>query len=480
MKKRKEIFIIAFLIALLLPFSCIKADTGTVTAESLNMRSKASTDGSVIRVLREGTNVTIQSVTGGWYKIKYGGETGYVSKKYITVKKNASTGKEEKKETDKKSSDGTCERGDQGDKVKTVQNKLKKLGYYSKSVDGDYGSGTEEAVKAFQKNNGLKVTGKVNSTTLNKLCSSDAKKAGESDKKENDTCSPGDTGDTVKKLQKKLKNLGYYSKAIDGDYGKGTQEAVKAFQKNNGLKVTGKANSSTVSKLYDSNAKKARSSGENKSDDDTCSPGDKGDAVKKLQKKLKKLGYYNMSIDGDYGNGTKTAVKAFQKKNGLNINGIANSKTIAKLNSSNAKKADSSSSESGKTEELIWFKNGSDKIPKGSVFKVKDIKTGKVFTCKRWSGVNHCDSEPLTADDTAVMKSIYGHWSWKRRSILVKYDGHVYAASMNGMPHGTGAIEKNKFDGHFCIHFTGSKTHGSKKVDETHQKCVKTALNYSW
>ena len=94
-----------------------------------------------------------------------------------------------------------------------------------------------------------------------------------------------------------------------------------------------------------------------------------------------------------------------------------------------------------------------------------DCKTGKKFTAKRWSGANHLDAEPLTADDTKVMKAIYGgSWSWTRRAILVKYNGHVYAASMNGMPHEDNTITGNNFDGHFCIHFTGSKTHGTKKV----------------
>ena len=201
-----------------------------------------------------------------------------------------------------------------------------------------------------------------------------------------------------------------------------------------------------------------------------------------FQERLKKLGYYSGSVDGDYGNGTKTAVKAFQKRNGLTANGKVNSKTLAKLNSSGAKKANASDSGSGGTgtERLNWFNGGSSKIPKGATFKVKDIKTGKVFTVKRWSGGNHIDAEPASSDDTAIMKKIYGHWSWKRRAVLVKYNGHVYAGSMNGMPHGTQTIKGNNFDGHFCIHFYGSKTHGSKKVDDMHQKMVAEAMKHSW
>ena len=43
---------------------------------------------------------------------------------------------------------------------------------------------------------------------------------------------------------------------------------------------------------------------------------------------------------------------------------------------------------------------------------------------------------------------------------------------MNGMPHGAGAIKDNDFDGHFCIHFYASRTHGGNRVDERHQNMV--------
>ena len=249
------------------------------------------------------------------------------------------------------------------------------------------------------------------------------------------------------------------------------------------IKVTGSSDSSSSKKSDSGSSKSSGKSKSSGSSDGTCEPGDSGSAVKKVQQRLKKLGYYTGSVDGDYGNGTKTAVKNFQKRNGLTANGKVNKKTLAKLNSSDAKKANASDAAgggSGGTERLDWFHGGSSKIPKGATFKVKDIKTGKVFTVKRWSGANHIDAEPASASDTATLKSIYKHWSWKRRAVLVKYNGHVYAGSRNGMPHGTQTISGNNFDGHFCIHFYGSKTHGSKKVDAMHQNMVAEAMKHSW
>ncbi len=56
--------------------------------------------------------------------------------------------------------------------------------------------------------------------------------------------------------------------------------------------------------------------------------GSRGDEVKQIQTKLKNWGYYSGSVDGIYGSGTLSAVKKFQKKNGLTADGIAGTKTL--------------------------------------------------------------------------------------------------------------------------------------------------------
>ena len=56
--------------------------------------------------------------------------------------------------------------------------------------------------------------------------------------------------------------------------------------------------------------------------------GSRGDEVRKIQKKLKELGYYKGNVDGIYGNATKKAVTAFQKNCGITADGIAGPKTL--------------------------------------------------------------------------------------------------------------------------------------------------------
>ncbi len=65
--------------------------------------------------------------------------------------------------------------------------------------------------------------------------------------------------------------------------------------------------------------------------------GSNGDEVIQIQTKLKQWGYYDGSIDGSYGNKTYQAVRRFQSKNGLTVDGIAGTKTLEALGISTGK-----------------------------------------------------------------------------------------------------------------------------------------------
>ena len=124
--------------------------------------------------------------------------------------------------------------------------------------------------------------------------------------------------------------------------------------------------------------------------------------------------------------------------------------------------------------EFLSWAEVDELFPKYCEAKVIDLETGSHFMIQRRGGTYHADVQPLTARDTEVMKKIYNDkWSWKRRAVIVQLDNsRKIAASMNGMPHGLGNIEGNDFDGHFCIHFKDSTTHGSRKVDTAHQLMI--------
>ena len=74
--------------------------------------------------------------------------------------------------------------------------------------------------------------------------------------------------------------------------------------------------------------------------------GSSGNEVTQIQKKLKNWGYYNGNIDGIYGSKTLSAVKKFQSKNGLTVDGIAGPRTLSALGINSTSNSNNSSSNS--------------------------------------------------------------------------------------------------------------------------------------
>ena len=72
--------------------------------------------------------------------------------------------------------------------------------------------------------------------------------------------------------------------------------------------------------------------------------GSRGSEVRTIQEKLKRWGYYNGNVDGIYGSQTTAAVKSFQRKNGLKVDGIAGTNTLRALGIYTSSNVSSSSS----------------------------------------------------------------------------------------------------------------------------------------
>ncbi len=311
-----------------------------------------------------------------------------------------------------------------------------------------------------------------------------------------DTLKSGMKGEDVMMLQQELSKLGFFNASPTGYYGEITLSAVKNFQKAYGLYPDGVAGKNTVNRikelLYDKILEKEM----------------EGDEVFMLQESLKRLGYFSVKPTGYFGDLTEAAVLKFQKANGLYADGVAGIKTLSLLRDilAGAQKSGvktSRSSSRNVSYKTPWF-GGVDKIFKrGADATVYDIKSGLSFRVKRTFGTNHADVEPVSKEDTAVMKRIYGgSWSWSRRAIIVTVNGRRIAASMNGMPHagldkyasgkyisnrsagyGYGynydTVKNNGMNGHFCIHFYKSRLHVNNKVDPLHQEKVEEANQWA-
>lgn len=223
--------------------------------------------------------------------------------------------------------------GASGLEVRKLQGRLAELGYYAGGVDGIYGSTTTSAVKAFQRANGLSGDGQAGTQTQTKLYSANAKYATSpvttANPDQTRTLSVGMTGNDVYALQERLIELNYLSGVADGVFGTETQNALIAFQNRNGLTADGTAGASTLKKL--SGSCKAATATAAPSSNGTLHEGDSGEDVYNLQARLFELGYYNGRIDGRYSSETTAAVKAFQKANGLSVDGVAGSGTLSIL-----------------------------------------------------------------------------------------------------------------------------------------------------
>jgi len=352
--------------------------TATPKAENLNYYLELGTSGTKVRTLQN------RLIELGWLDGvadgKYGAATEYAVKafqaRYSSLWKDGIAGPDTLKilygagaattKTPAASLGMALDPGDENPAVTAMQKRLKELGFYKSTADGEFGNVTKSALIAFQKANGLTADGRATTATLNKLYSADARDAdyyqddedarNEEDDTyfdEEDVVAPedsgdvtvggyttlrwGDTGAEVKKLQQALKNRGYYSGKLDSTYGSGVYAGVKAFQKQYGLKVDGIAGPATQMLLYNTSASSADTS-------TSLKKGSSGTKVRNLQYVLYELGYYDGPISGEYGDTTANAVRAFQVQNGISpVDGVAGSKTLKVLYSGNALSATSSS-----------------------------------------------------------------------------------------------------------------------------------------
>ena len=147
----------------------------------------------------------------------------------------------------------------------------------------------------------------------------------------------GSTGQTVREIQQKLTNWGYYNYSIDGIYGSATRNAVKTFQAAHGLSPTGTIDRATYNLLYEEALEAEFEMSEPLpiyifTNGRSVSKGEKSNFVMLLQMMLNELKiaydtYEKLNVDGVFGDKTETAIKDFQEKNRLSTTGIVDKKT---------------------------------------------------------------------------------------------------------------------------------------------------------
>ena len=282
-----------------------------------------------------------------WYKISY---------IYVSVKDLSELTSEGETAEGIQSAGGwpgtVLRRGSTGSSVEQVQFWLSDLAQFDSSlvrvsVDGSYGAATERAVRAFQQKQNLTADGVVGQTTWNALYAAwvDAQSDLGGTAWPGTALRRGDTGMEIRLVQFWLRLAADNYSAlrtvtVDGSYGAATVSAVTAFQSLFGLTADGVVGRSTWNKLKEVGLAVANkivaanvAPGQFTA---TTREGSSGTAVRAVQYYLRRLAAYysdvpTVTVDGKFGAATTRAVKAWQTRAGLTVDGVVGRLTFQSL-----------------------------------------------------------------------------------------------------------------------------------------------------
>lgn len=197
--------------------------------------------------------------------------------------------------------------GKRSDQLPAIKHKLNWLDYGYITVTNNFGTFMESRVKKFQKDYDLPVSGMLEENTLAKL-----------NKVFEQTFQEGSRHSSVIDMKKKLNHIGFGGIKVTNYYGTFTKKRIQQFQNYYGIKATGKANYETLMKL----------------DEVWNTPFQQGkhheDTIQ-LKKNLNRLGFGHITLSTLYGSFTERQVKEFQDYHGLRVTGIADEKTLGKI-----------------------------------------------------------------------------------------------------------------------------------------------------
>ena len=427
-------------------FACPAAASASSSARAIDnvrLRAEPSVGSTALAIVVEGSDVGILGVSGDWIKVEHEGIVGYVRSDYL-VRLLGGPG----------AAGGSLKPGGEGDAVKDLQASLAACGVYDGPANGKFGPLTEAAVKKFQEANGLEPDGIVGAATQRKLndkavqaatdalCGADGGGSGTGSGGGGSAGSqiPGtyrrdDEGPGVVDIQKALAGKGCYDGPANGKFGPLTEEAVIKFQEANKLEADGIVGKETLAAL-----------------------GLPTSAAKGSQ------GAAQGAAQGGSGASAGSAAQNAQGESDPRA-------TRDAIAESKSKKPDA------RSVELLDWSVAKNYMTIGVTAAIYDVRTGITYNVRSFSNGLHADVEPVTRSDTALLKQTYGGvWSWDPRPVWVSINGHVMAASINGMPHGGGVNGSNGMDGQICLHFRGGSTHnGNKNYARLHQEAVAEA-----
>ena len=385
--------------------------------------------------------------------------------------------------------------------VYSLQLKLHELGYIEGQPDGHFGNGTEAAVKSFQADHGLEVTGIADVVTQELLFSLEPEKEEDPEATDAPEAQPEETADEaaveeedddkneVFIVQHNLSVWGFLPYAPDGLYGANTRAGMKLFQEYTYDDMLAYTQAKLIDK-YSLQTPEPTAEPTPIPEDETSGydmevvddtpisaipcdgsitdewvdyllngyeheigevgEGSRGMDVQRLQNRLMALGYMGGGNDGVFGEHSKVALKYFQRLNGLEETGRMDAETAAILFSGNAVESD----------QYV------------AMYKLMVSVTDQRVYVYRWTGSDYtalvhtfiCSSgavETPTILGTFQAPGRNGEWYWMEDSnVWVKYafviDGGYFFHSVlfpdkEGEPTATSVRNLGKRASHGCI-----------------------------
>ncbi|SES79408.1 Putative peptidoglycan binding domain-containing protein [Oceanobacillus limi] len=141
--------------------------------------------------------------------------------------------------------------GDHGESVKVLQQKLNKLSYYDDEIDGDLGLLTEHALKKFQNDHNIEITGQGDQETIYALIQVELKEHLKKLDHLSESIYPGLHSEDVKIVQESLQFFGYYEGKIDGIYGPLTKKALEKAEEEHDMDLVNEVTAESLSTLYE-------------------------------------------------------------------------------------------------------------------------------------------------------------------------------------------------------------------------------------
>lgn len=321
----------------------------TVATASVNLRKGAGTNTARILTIPSGASLSVLESKGDFLKVTYNKYTGYAMSDYISVPEQYLSGKTLPIDSLARQHYETLGIGATGDKVRSLQQALTELGYYKGTIDGVFAAGTLSAMKAFQDKNSLRANGVASPEIQQLMYEKRPRNAGNKlvylklvPPIANFPMQQGDVGEAVMQLNRNLLELKHYSGTPTSEYTSKTTNAIKAFQKAHKIKQTGKADEFTLVAIGVALGINVLPTAQPDTEATavpgyvTLRSGTRGVGVTQLQTRLVSLGYDQSTPDGIFGAKTEAAIKAFQMRNNLLVNGIADYATQVAIYSAGA------------------------------------------------------------------------------------------------------------------------------------------------